>query len=44
MEGYRLGADSYVRQPDDFGQLPEATPKLGLYWPILNEAPPVVRC
>jgi two-component system response regulator len=40
-EGYRLGANSYVRKPVDFNQFVEATRQLGLYWLLLNEPPPV---
>jgi two-component system response regulator len=40
MEGYRLGANSYVRKPVDFAEFLEATRQLGLYWLVLNEAPP----
>ena len=40
MEGYRLGANSYVRKPVDFTQFLEATQQLGLYWLLFNEAPP----
>ena len=40
IEGYRLGANSYVRKPVDFVQFTEAVKQLGLYWLILNEAPP----
>ncbi len=38
--GYRLGANSYVRKPVDFDQFIEAARQLGLYWLVLNEAPP----
>ena len=38
--GYRLGANSYVRKPVDFNAFLEATRQLGLYWLVLNEAPP----
>jgi len=41
IEGYRLGANSYVRKPVDFDQFVEAARQLGLYWLLLNEAPPV---
>ena len=40
IEGYRLGANSYVRKPVDFAEFLEATRQLGLYWLMLNEAPP----
>jgi len=40
MEGYRLGANSYVRKPVDFRQFAEAVNQLGLYWLVLNEPPP----
>lgn len=38
VEGYRLGANSYVRKPVDFGQFMDAVRQLGLYWLILNES------
>lgn len=39
MEGYRLGANSYVRKPVDFLQFSEAVYQLGLYWLVLNQTP-----
>jgi two-component system response regulator len=39
MEGYRLGANSYVRKPVDFLQFSEAVHQLGLYWLVLNQTP-----
>ncbi|MEA2695803.1 MAG: hypothetical protein QOI66_74 [Myxococcales bacterium] len=44
VESYRLGANSYVQKPVDFGQFLEATRDLGLYWLGLNRrVPPHVR-
>jgi len=40
IKGYGLGANSYVRKPVDFIQFVESVRQLGLYWLILNEAPP----
>lgn len=40
IQGYSLGANSYVRKPVDFTQFVEAVRQLGLYWLLLNEAPP----
>lgn len=40
INGYALGANSYVRKPVDFDQFNEAVKALGLYWLVLNEAPP----
>lgn len=42
VNGYRLGANSYVRKPVDFVEFVEATRQLGLYWLVLNEPPPLV--
>ena len=41
INGYTLGANSYIRKPVNFNQLVEAIRQLGLYWLVLNEAPPV---
>jgi two-component system, response regulator len=43
ITGYALGANSYVRKPVDFNQFMEAARQLGLYWLVLNEAPPARR-
>jgi two-component system response regulator len=40
VQGYRLGANSYVRKPVNFDDFLEAARQLGLYWLLLNEAPP----
>jgi two-component system response regulator len=40
IEGYRGGANSYVRKPVNFDQFVEAARQLGLYWLTHNEPPP----
>src|SRR4030081_3881610 len=40
VNGYSLGANSYVRKPVDFNQFLEAARQLGLYWLVLNEVAP----
>jgi response regulator of citrate/malate metabolism len=39
VESYRLGVNSYIVKPVDFGQFSEAIRQLGLYWVLLNEPP-----
>jgi two-component system, response regulator len=41
VNGYNLGANSYVRKPVEFNQFVEAMKHLGLYWLLWNEPPPV---
>ncbi|MBM4325220.1 MAG: response regulator [Deltaproteobacteria bacterium] len=40
INGYKLGANSYIRKPVDFDQFREAIKQLKLYWLVLNEPPP----
>ncbi|MES2964422.1 MAG: response regulator [Bdellovibrionota bacterium] len=39
VQGYSLGANSYVRKPVDFSEFMDAVRQLGLYWLVLNELP-----
>ena len=41
LNGYKLGANSYIRKPVDFSQFIDAVRQLGLYWLLLNEVAPV---
>jgi CheY-like chemotaxis protein len=43
IDGYSLGANSYVRKPVDFVEFTEAAKQLGLYWLLMNQAPPIPR-
>jgi len=43
INGYSLGANSYIRKPVDYEQFHEAIRELGLYWILINEPPPVVK-
>lgn len=40
LNGYLLGANSYICKPVDFDQFAQAVKQLELYWLVLNEAPP----
>ncbi|MDX6587988.1 MAG: hypothetical protein QOI31_2461 [Solirubrobacterales bacterium] len=40
VAGYGGGANSYVCKPVDFDQFSESVRQLGLYWLVVNEAPP----
>ena len=43
INGYSLGANSYIRKPVDFTQFTEAVRELGLFWLLLNESVPQGR-
>jgi two-component system response regulator len=40
MESYRGGVNSYIQKPVDFDQFRATVKQLGLYWLLVNEAPP----
>ena len=40
VNGYALGANSFVRKPVDFNQFAESVRQLGCYWLLINEPPP----
>jgi two-component system response regulator len=41
VNGYQLGANSYIQKPVDFTQFQNTVMQLGLYWLVINEPPPV---
>ncbi|WP_445253142.1 response regulator [Nostoc sp. 106C] len=41
LNSYSLGCNSYIRKPVDFIQFTEAVRQLGMYWLLMNEAPPI---
>ncbi|MFO0842498.1 MAG: response regulator [Gemmataceae bacterium] len=43
VQSYSFGANSYIRKPVDFDNFLTAVGQLGLYWLLLNEAPPATR-
>ena len=43
VNGYKLGANSYVRKPVAFDQFLDAVKQLGLFWLLWNEPPPMKR-
>jgi two-component system, response regulator len=43
INGYKLGANSYIRKPVDFKQFIDAIKLLGLYWLIWNEPAPMKK-
>lgn len=40
VEGYKLGVNSYIQKPVDFNNFRETVRHLGLYWLLVNVAPP----
>jgi two-component system response regulator len=43
VASYRLRANSFVHKPVELHRFADAVRQLGLYWLLLNEAPPQCR-
>jgi len=39
VDGYNLGANSYIQKPVNFDQFRETVKTLGLYWLVVNQSP-----
>lgn len=40
VQGYHLGANSYIQKPVDFDQFQATIKQLGYYWLLVNQPPP----
>jgi CheY-like chemotaxis protein len=40
LESYKLGVNAYVVKPIDFNEFVSAVKEVGLFWAVVNEAPP----
>jgi CheY-like chemotaxis protein len=41
VDSYKLGVNSYIQKPVDFEQFSQTIRRLGLYWLVVNQTPPV---
>jgi CheY-like chemotaxis protein len=42
VESYKLGVNAYVVKPVDFHEFVDAIREIGLFWGIINAAPPLI--
>jgi two-component system response regulator len=40
IEGYNLGVSAYAQKPVDFQQFSETIRQIGMFWMLVNQAPP----
>ncbi len=41
VESYQLGTNSYIQKPVDFDEFRDMIKQVGLYWLVVNQAPPL---
>jgi CheY-like chemotaxis protein len=40
IDSYKLGVNAYAQKPIDFVQFAETVRQIGMFWMLVNEAPP----
>jgi two-component system response regulator len=40
IEGYKLGVNAYAQKPVDFEKFNETVRQIGMFWMLINQAPP----
>jgi len=40
IDGYNLGVSAYIQKPVDFDQFAETIRQVGMFWLLINQAPP----
>jgi two-component system response regulator len=40
IDGYNLGVSAYIQKPVDFDQFAETIRQVGMFWLVINQAPP----
>jgi two-component system, response regulator len=40
IDGYKLGVNAYAQKPVDFKQFSETVRQIGMFWMLINQAPP----